>query len=134
MSIYRHVQTLQRERALTWIHTPRPYIEATRVQIIGGNTVNGVDCILYAATAPTITSLLDPDVDTSYSNGFGRGWMMSAAGQGLRRVLLWHEFAGYASPMQGGYVADIRDTVTMTVASGPDAGEAMTFYRMTYPS
>jgi hypothetical protein len=83
------------------------------VQVIGGNTLaSGQDGINFASTV-TPTAAYDPDVDTTYPDGLGRGWLYSN-GRILRRVLLRHDYGAYTAPFLVGRRIKIGGTVSLT--------------------
>lgn len=88
------------------------------LQIIGGNTVSGIDCIKYASTV-TPAAVYDPDVDTAYPDGIGRGWLWSN-GVRSRRVLILHGFAGFPYPVQAGRI--FRASGTESISYDPGTG------------
>jgi hypothetical protein len=127
-----HQATDAREQSLRWVRTPMPRLTRQVLQIIGGQTINGVDAIEYVADDPTLSAFYDPDVDTVYPSGLGTAWLMDDAGRQARRVLVRHDFAGATAPMIGGWVYLTRGTRVLTVSSGPDAGRTMTTYLVTW--
>lgn len=109
-----------------------PISQTQVVQVIGGQTISGVDCIQYQGTDLTLSQLYDPDVDTVYPDGLGRGWLMTDQGQPDQRVLIRNDFTGLAAPMVGGWVYLVRNVTTLVVASGADAGKSMDVYTVTW--
>lgn len=133
MNARTHVHTLLRERVQQWVRIPLQANPTAVVQVIGGQIVGEVDCIQYEEDDPTLDQLYDPDVDTDYPPGMGRGWLMGANGRRLTRVLIRHDFSGTSSPLIGGWVYVVRGTTTLTVDSGDDEGRTMLAYTITWP-
>lgn len=86
------------------------------IQIIGGNTISGIDCIKYASTV-TPAAVYDPDVTTAYPDGLGRGWLWSN-GARIGRVLVRHAFLALPYPMQIGRVLRVAGTASISYDPG----------------
>lgn len=97
------------------------------VQIIGGNTVSGIDCIKYASTV-TPGAVYDPDVDAVYPDGLGHAWLYVNGIIQSRRVLVRHNLVASELPMYVGQVWAVLTTTTLTY-SGTD----MTAYVPSWP-
>jgi hypothetical protein len=84
------------------------------VQIIGGQTSNGVPVIQYAIDPFTPDKVYDPAVDTTYISGLGNGYLMNSSGaQGLK-VLIRHNFLGQNGPLLQGWVYQVSGQVSLS--------------------
>ena len=88
-----------------------------RIQIIGGNPMaSGIESLQYAATV-TVPQVYDPDVDTSYVQGLGNGWLFIDGIRQPNRVLVRHDFIGDQTPLITGRRVATRGTVTLTYSA-----------------
>jgi len=86
------------------------------IQIIGGNTVSGIDCIKYASTV-TPAAVYDPDVDTAYPDGLGRGWMW-VNGARSSRVLVRHWLLAWPYPVLPPRLLRVAGTTSISYDPG----------------
>lgn len=101
------------------------------IQIIGGNTVSGADCIKYASTV-TPAAVYDPDVTTAYPDGLGRGWLFINGVIQSRRVLVRHAFVGYERPVFASSVWGVLATTSLSYDPGTGP-VSMTAYLLAWP-
>lgn len=107
----------ERLRQVPGVFSPSSEAPAKQsIQIIGGNTVSGIDCIKYASTV-TPGAVYDPDVDAVYPDGLGRGWLWTN-GARTGRVLVRHGFVALPYPMQIGRVLRVAGTASISYDPG----------------
>jgi hypothetical protein len=112
------VRDIQSDTQHRLIIPPLQRIQTTQiVQVIGGQVEDGVDIIQYSLADPTLAKVYDPDVDTTYPAGLGRGWLMDARGHQVERVLVRNDFAGMAMPLVGGWSYIVGRTTTLDLSS-----------------
>lgn len=99
------------------------------LELIDGATLaSGLVGIGYAASvAPSV--LYNPDVDTSYITGLGNAYIWVRGVLQPSRVLVRHDVAGSPWPLLEGMRFPVESTISVTVASGPNAGAVMLCYR-----
>ena len=131
----RDLTRFQRELSMRPIRVPTRGGGATQpkraVQIIGGQTVSGIDCITYASTV-TPGAVYDPDVDTAYPDGLGRGWLFINGVLQSRRVLVRHAFVGYERPVFASSVWGVLATTSLSYDPGTGP-VSMNAYLLAWP-
>lgn len=100
------------------------------LEIIGGQTVSGIDCIQYAASL-TLTQAYDPDVDTALPAGLGRAWLWTDGVRGASRVLVRHQFIPWPRPVCQGEALRVAGTLAIPWDSGSAQG-SLTAYLFDY--
>lgn len=102
-----------------------------RLLIIGGQVVNGIDCIQYAASV-TPAAAYDPNVTTAYPAGLGRAWLIED-GLAVSRVLVRHAQAAWRVPLIAGQWLRIPGTSSITYdPGGGGAVVTMTVYSVAW--
>lgn len=113
------IQQLRKEQLTTRAHlavrpvlTPMKSVfpQLWRVQVIGGQVVNGLSVIQYSADPLTATSAYNPTTATVYQIGMGYGWLYNAAGQQLQKVNIRHRYAAFTDPIIAGCVYGVPST------------------------
>lgn len=106
----------ERLRQVPGVFSPSSDQPKLAIQIIGGNTVSGLDCIKYASTV-TPAAVYDPDVDAAYPDGLGRGWLWSNGVRGSR-VLVRHWLSAWPFPLQPPRLLRVAGTTTISYDPG----------------
>lgn len=123
-----------RQRPIITSRTPpATVVQNKTLVVIGGNAAqigNSLEGIQYASAPPTLTQAYDPDVDTVYPAGLGRGYLYINGEPQANRVLIRHDFAPYPPPVLVGTLLRPAGTVTLTYdPGGGGAVVTMTAYR-----
>lgn len=88
------------------------------LQIIGGYTLSGIDCVRYAAGL-TPSQAWDPEVHTSgYDAGLGRAWLFVDGVMQPTRVLVRHDWSAHPRPLISGQRIQTHGTVALTYDPG----------------
>jgi hypothetical protein len=106
--------------ALRTIVTPmRPVLIVPLLcQIIGGQTVNGVVMIQYAADPLTAPTAYNPNTATSYIAGLGYGQIYNNLGQQAGKVVVRHNWLGQTDPFLSGDTVVVGAPVPIPVTGG----------------
>lgn len=95
------------------------------LEIIGGQTVSGIDCIKYAASL-SLTQSYDPNTDTVLPDGLGRAWLWTDGVRG-GRVLVRHQFIPWPRPVCQGEALRVAGTVSIPWDSGTEQGSVSAY-------
>jgi hypothetical protein len=87
-------------------------------QIIGGQTVNGVVMIQYAADPLTAPTAYNPATATSYIAGLGYGWIYNPNGQQQGKVVVRHRWLGQTDPFLSGDTVVVGAAYPIPVTGG----------------
>lgn len=95
--------------------SPTPLL---RVKISGGQVVNGVSVIQYAADPFTADKVYNPLTDTSYIVGLGYGILYGPTGQPLGNIIIRHNFTQFTGSLIAGQVFTVAQPQSIAVAGG----------------
>jgi hypothetical protein len=113
------------------VHRPVPQSDrhGPFLQIIGGQTINGVDGIGYMADPlPDLSAAYDPDADVTYPVGLGRAWIYNSYGRPGYRVLVRHNWPGNQEFLIQGRIFIAAGSATLTYGA-----VSMLAYTIRYP-
>jgi hypothetical protein len=100
------------------------------IVILGGNAAsigNDLDGIVYISGPITLTQAYDPDTDTIYDDGLGRGQLYED-GVLVGNVLVRHNLPTFPAPVIEGRTVRVVGTTTVTFEDPPDPDVNMTAY------
>lgn len=131
--LQREVEELRRTMQRQPIWTPGSDVLAMLEILHGADVGSGLIGIAYA---PTVASALlyDAEVDTDFIAGLGSAYLWRPGVMTPTRVLVRHDNDAHIGPIMEGHRYYVAGTVIETVASGPDAGAALTCLRFAWPS
>jgi hypothetical protein len=99
-----------------------------RMTITGGQTVNGLQVVQYAADPFTPDKVYNPLTDTVYIVGLGYGTLYNGNGQSLGTKIVRHNFGAWTGSLLAGITYTVGPPLFLTLLTTSTVGGTFAAY------